>query len=86
MIKSNQRFLNALNALSDGIIILCAYLFSQWFWLDVVKSGGNMAAVSGLNHGAGAAACIYAVVTVSYTHLNHAPVAFRNETTDGERK
>ncbi len=64
MIKSNQRFLNALNALSDGIIILCAYLFSQWFWLDVVKSGGNMAAVSGLNHGAGAAACIYAVVMV----------------------
>lgn len=64
MIKSNQRFLKALNALSDGILVLLSYLFSSWFWLDVLKSDRNMAAISNLSAGTGVAALIYAITLV----------------------
>lgn len=64
MIKSNQRFLNAINALSDAVLVLCSYLFSAWFWLDVLKGNQNMASISSLSQGTGLAACIYAVTMV----------------------
>lgn len=61
MIKSNQRILNGINVVSDGLIVLITYLFSSWFWLELLSGDPrNMANVLSLRQGAGAAAFIYA--------------------------
>ena len=36
MIKSNQGFLNRLNALADFLLVFFAYLFSAWLRLKVL--------------------------------------------------
>ena len=36
MIRQNQRILGLLNMLADIVIVLLAYLFAAWFWLDVL--------------------------------------------------
>lgn len=66
MLRKNQRILNFLNALSDGVIVLCAYLFSTWLWLDVISDTyhSNMAAVRSLREGMGLAAAFYALAMV----------------------
>lgn len=65
MIQRNQKKLNRLNVLSDGILIVLCYLFASWLWLDVIKNTeGNMAALSSLNEKGVLAAVIYAVWTV----------------------
>lgn len=80
MIRKNQRQLNQLNALSDGVLVLLSYLFASWLWLDVIKRGGNMASLDNLRSGMGWAAVLYAVWTVIVlscmkvyrtTRLNH---------------
>ncbi len=43
MIRRNQRQLNRLNALTDGALVLLAYLFAVLLWLGVVKGDANMA-------------------------------------------
>lgn len=64
MIRKNQKILNRLNILSDGILILGSYLFAAWMWLDVIKdTEGNMAAVSNLNGRSLLVAIIYAAWT-----------------------
>lgn len=63
MIKKNQRQINRLHILSDGVLIWLSYLFAAWLWLDVVKGdSANMAAISGLHDYLVAA--LYAVWTV----------------------
>ncbi len=64
MIKRNQRFLNIINAVSDGVIVLGTYLLSAWIWLDLVKKDANMASLSNFRHSLAPAACIYAVMVV----------------------
>lgn len=65
MIQRNQKKLNRLNVLSDGVLIVLCYLFASWLWLDVIKNkAGNMAALSSLNARGVLAAVIYAVWTV----------------------
>lgn len=65
MIQRNQKKLNRLNVLSDGVLIVLCYLFASWLWLDVIKNkAGNMAALSSLNARGMLAAVIYAVWTV----------------------
>lgn len=65
MIRRNQRFLNFLNAFSDGIIVLLAYLFSAWFWLDYLPNfSKNIAALHSFRQGTGIAALIYALAMV----------------------
>lgn len=65
MIHRNQKQLNRLNVVSDGMLIVLCYLFSSWLWLDVIKNTqGNMAALSSLNEKGVLAAVIYAVWTV----------------------
>lgn len=65
MIQRNQKKLNRLNVLSDGILIVLCYLFASWLWLGVIKNTeGNMAALSSLNEKGVLAAMIYAVWTV----------------------
>ena len=47
MIKKNQRQINRLHVLSDGVLVWLSYLFAAWLWLDVVKGdSANMAAIS----------------------------------------
>ena len=65
MIRKNQRFLNMMNVISDGMIVLCAYLFSSWFWLDTLQGSENMAEVRSLREGAGSIAGLYALVMVA---------------------
>ena len=61
MIRKNQKFLNQLNVLSDGIVVLASYLFSSWLWLDVIKNHTvNLASIS---RGTVLAAVIYALWT-----------------------
>ena len=65
MIHRNQKTLNRLNVLSDGVLIVLCYLFASWLWLDVIKNkAGNMAALSSLNAKGMLVAMIYAVWTV----------------------
>ncbi len=64
MIRKNQKQMNRLNALSDGVLVLLSYLFSSWLWLDVIKGDSNMAAVESLHSGIGYSAVIYAVWVV----------------------
>lgn len=62
MIRKNQKQLNQLNALSDGILVLLSYLFASWLWLDVIKGDPNIAAVTGVH--SALTAVIYAIWTV----------------------
>ena len=65
MIRQNQRFLNAINVLSDIVIVLAAYFFASWFWLDVLQGDPlNIAGVTSLRRGFGSAAFIYATTMV----------------------
>ena len=64
MIRRNQRQLNGLNALTDGVLVFVSYLIASWFWLGVVKGDDNMASLSYLGKGMGLAAGLYAVWTV----------------------
>lgn len=65
MIHRNQKTLNRLNVLSDGVLIVLCYLFASWLWLDVIKNTkGNMAALSSLDGKGVLAAAIYAIWTV----------------------
>jgi Undecaprenyl-phosphate glucose phosphotransferase len=62
MTKNNQKLLNTLNVLSDGLIVLLSYLFSVWIWLDVFKEfSGNMAAIRSWREGMGLAAALYSL-------------------------
>ncbi len=61
MIRKNQRFLNAVNAVTDGLLVFCAYLLASFLWLDVFKNSNNMASVDNFKQGLGAAALVYAV-------------------------
>ena len=50
MIQRNQKKLNRLNVLSDGVLIVLCYLFASWLWLDAIKNiEGNMSALIILN-------------------------------------
>ena len=65
MIQKNQRLLNRLNALSDGVLVLLSYLLACWLWLDVISQDqANLAHITGLRSGALLAALIYAAWTV----------------------
>ena len=65
MIQRNQKKLNRLNVVSDGVMIVLSYLFAPWLWLDVIKNkAGNMAALSSLNAKGMLVAVVYAVWTV----------------------
>ena len=66
MIQRNQKLINRLNVLSDGVICLVCYVLSSWFWLDVMDNDRkNMAAVHGLgDQQVLIAAAIYAVWTL----------------------
>lgn len=61
MIRRNQKQLNRLNALTDGILVLLSYLFASWLWLEVVTGITNMAAFSS---GMVLTAIAYAIWTV----------------------
>lgn len=61
MIKRNQRILNGINVISDGLIVFVSYLFASWFWLELLFGDpSNMANVISLRQGSGIAAFAYA--------------------------
>lgn len=64
MIRKNQKLMNFLNAVSDGFLVLFAYAFSSWLWLDVIKDDRNMASLDQLGSRMGVTAVIYAVCVV----------------------
>lgn len=64
MIRKNQKLMNFLNAVSDGFLVLFAYAFSSWLWLDVIKDDRNMASLDQLGSRMGITAVIYAVCVV----------------------
>lgn len=64
MIRKNQKLMNFLNAVSDGFLVLFAYTFSSWLWLDVIKDDRNMASLDQLGSRMGITAVIYAVCVV----------------------
>ncbi|MBE5779084.1 MAG: undecaprenyl-phosphate glucose phosphotransferase [Clostridiales bacterium] len=65
MIKKHQRLINQFNALLDAVVLLLSYLFSSWFWLDIIRhSRKNMAYVSGITSSTLYAALIFAAWTV----------------------
>ena len=47
MIRRNQKFMNLVNQILDVLLIILAYIFASWLWLDV-RGGdqGNLAALS----------------------------------------
>ncbi|MDD3412037.1 MAG: undecaprenyl-phosphate glucose phosphotransferase [Eubacteriales bacterium] len=84
MIRENKRFLAALNLLSDGLIVLCSYLFASWFWLERVTLESNPYAVSSLRAGAGLAACVYSLcaallMTLFHVYSDRGVKSFRKE-------
>ena len=61
MIKKNQRLLNAINMITDAVIVLLAYLFASWFWLQVFqKDLTNIARLNLFWSGAFWASIVYA--------------------------
>ena len=65
MIKKNQRMLNIINIVSDGVIILLAYLLSSWLWLQVFQSDfSNVANIISMPQGIGWIAILYVVVMI----------------------
>lgn len=47
MIKKNQRQINRLHMVSDGLLVWLSYLFAAWLWLDVIKGDpDNIAAIT----------------------------------------
>ena len=50
MIRRNQAFFNRVNIVLDMLLVVSAYVFSAWIWIDLL--GGyneNMAALSGFS-------------------------------------
>lgn len=64
MIRNNQRFLNFLNAFSDGVIVFCTYLFSAWLYLRVFKNDKNLALVTLAHPRTLIIPLVYTVITV----------------------
>ena len=64
MIRKNQKGLNRLNALSDGVLVFLCYFLAAWLWLDVVKGDENIASIENLSGGLGIAAVSYALWAV----------------------
>lgn len=64
MIRKNQKLINRLNVLSDGVLVVASYLFASWMWLGVIRnSQSNMASVSNFNVRVLGVAVIYAAWT-----------------------
>lgn len=64
MIRKNQKQLNRLNALSDGVLVWLSYLFASWLWLDVIRDSSNLASVHRSDGNMVWVALLYAVWTV----------------------
>lgn len=65
MIKKNQRILNSINVVSDGVIILFSYLFSSWLWLQVLQNDiRNVAMIVSMRQGIGLASILYVSVMI----------------------
>ncbi len=65
MIKKNQRILNAINIFTDGVIVLVAYLFATWFWLDLLQGDPmNIANLALMRRDVALAAFLYAAAMV----------------------
>ncbi len=64
MIRRNQKQLNRINIITDGLLVFVAYVFASWLWLGVVTKNPNMASLANLGNGAGPAAVLYAAWTV----------------------
>ena len=64
MIRKNQRQLNRMNALSDGVLVFFCYLAASWLWLEVIKGDRNIASVQNLSGGLGVAAVVYALWSI----------------------
>ena len=64
MIRKNQKQLNRLNALSDGVLVFLGYLAASWLWLEVIKGDHNIASVKNLSGALGVAAIVYALWSV----------------------
>ena len=65
MIRRNQKTLNHMNMLSDGVLVFISYLLASWLWLDVVAGGSsNMAALDEMSRGGWTIAALYAAWTV----------------------
>lgn len=65
MIRKNQKLINRLNGLSDGVLVWVSYVFSSWLWLDVIRNNeGNIASVNAMEGGALFAAILYALWTI----------------------
>lgn len=65
MIRKNQKLFNRLNGLTDGVVVLLSYMFSSWFWLDVVRdTSANMASLDNLQGSALVIGAVYALWTI----------------------
>ena len=65
MIRRNQKMLNRMNMLSDGVLIFVSYILASWLWLDVIRGGSsNMASLDEMSHNGWTAAVLYATWTV----------------------
>ena len=86
MNRKNQHILTAISAMADGLIVFLSYVFSTWFWLDVLKEDPNMASLSNFRNGIGAASCLYALITLllyasGHLYDNHRARSFGKEVT-----
>ena len=64
MIRRNQRQLNRINIVTDGLLVFLSYMFASWLWLGVIKRDRNMAALTSLTSGPALAAALYALWTI----------------------
>ena len=71
MMKINQRILAVLDALSDAVVVLCAYIFSTWLYLEVLTDTRNMATIRSLREGMGLGAVMYAAGMVLLLAIFH---------------
>jgi len=63
LIKKNQRFLNYINVLLDGLIIASSYIFTTWLWFDVLKHDpNNFASIRSVRQGFLIAGMIYTLL------------------------
>ena len=67
----NRHFFMALNAISDGLIVVLSYVFSAWLWLNVLRENPNMASLANFRSGMGVASCLYALLTLLLYALRH---------------
>lgn len=81
MIRENQRLLNQLHVITDGVVVFAAMLLSYWLRFGVFHGGENLPVSYYLWLGAGAAVLTMAVFAVAGLYTSFRTIRFHVEVT-----